>query len=76
MAAFKTCLDSGRYAERGKQGLEEGAEAGVRGTPSFLLGVAAKDGSGTVKATRFIRSAQAYNVFEDAIKALLSSEES
>ena len=71
VAAFETCLESGRYADRGKQSLKEGSEAGVSGTPSFLLGVVASDGSGTVKATKFIRGAQTYNVFEDAINEFL-----
>ena len=75
VTAFESCLTSGRYADRGKQSLKEGSEAGVSGTPSFLLGVAATDGSGMVKATKFIRGAQAYNVFDDAIKELLSPDQ-
>ena len=49
--------------------------AGVSGTPSFLLVLAATDRSGNVQATKFIRGAQPYNVFEDAIKKLLAPDQ-
>ena len=74
MAAFGECLTSDRYAERGKKSVAEGAKAGVTGTPSFLLGLSGPDGS-TVKATKFIRGAQGYAVFEKHIKEMLASLE-
>ena len=60
MAAFDACLEEGRYAELGKQGLVEGSRAGVQGTPSFVLGVTNPDG--TVKGTKFIRGAVSYAI--------------
>jgi protein-disulfide isomerase len=74
LAAFSACLESGQYAERGRKSLADGAKAGVSGTPSFLIGVMQPDG--TVKATKFIRGAQRYPVFDDAIKEVLSASES
>lgn len=72
LASFDACLADGRYAELGTQGLAEGKQAGVRGTPSFVLGLTGADGT-TVKGTKFIRGAVTYGVFEKAINELLAS---
>ena len=37
MEAFNTCLDSGRHAETVQRDLDEGAMAGVSGTPAFFV---------------------------------------
>ena len=73
LAGFQDCLDSGKYAARTKQSLADGAKAGVSGTPSFVLGLTQPDGS-TVKLVKFIRGAQAYQVFQKAIDDLISSQ--
>lgn len=44
-AAFAKCLDSGKYAAAIQKNLGEGAAAGVRGTPSFVIGRTRPDGS-------------------------------
>jgi len=36
-AAFRQCLDEGRFAERVKDDLEEGSRAGITGTPGNIL---------------------------------------
>src|SRR5207237_303558 len=41
---FERCLAGGTYAEDIRRDLAEGQKAGVRGTPSFFLGVAGSDG--------------------------------
>jgi len=71
MLAFQACLDSGKFAVRGQDSLAEGAKAGVSGTPSFLVGVTGPDG--VFKSKRFIRGAQSYKVFEEAIQEVLSA---
>ena len=45
----------------------------MSGTPSFVLGLTQPDGS-TVKLVKFIRGAQAYQVFQKAIDDLISSQ--
>src|SRR5438045_1785846 len=37
-AAFGTCLNSGKYAAAVQKNFGDGAAAGVRGTPSFVIG--------------------------------------
>ncbi len=69
LAAFEECLDSGKYAQRTRDSVTEGARAGVKGTPSFLLGLAEEDGS--VMVVKLIQGAQSYTVFQKAIDELL-----
>ena len=70
--AFETCMASGKYHQRTQESIAEGAEAGVRGTPSFLLGLTSEEG---VEAVKLIRGAQPYSVFLEQIELLLSSPE-
>jgi protein-disulfide isomerase len=73
MSKFRQCLDSGKYANDIKKEIETGQRAGVTGTPSFFLGVTTpKDPN--VKVVKFIRGAQSYNNFKEAIDNALSSE--
>lgn len=63
---FKSCLDSGKYAQRVQQDEAGGQQAGVNGTPgSFLIG---KDGK-----TQFISGAVPYEQIKAAIDAQLQS---
>jgi protein-disulfide isomerase len=73
MSMFKQCLDSGKYANDIKNDIATAQKAGVSGTPSFFLGVTnPKDPN--VKVVKFIRGAQSYNNFKEAIDNALSSE--
>ena len=72
MSRFRECLDSGRQAEEIRQDLADGQKAGVRGTPTFFLGVANEDGS-TIKATRRIRGAVTFGEFKKAIDSMLKT---
>jgi protein-disulfide isomerase len=69
VAAFEACLASGRYAARIERGLTDGAAAGVRGTPSFLVG---KSQSGDIVEGTFIRGAQPVETFRRIIDQILA----
>lgn len=60
---FDECLDSGRYADAVNAQVNEGAQLGVRGTPSFFI-----NGQPLV-------GAQPFAVFQQAIEALSPSQE-
>ncbi len=68
MASFNACLDSGKYVEEIKKDIDDGRKAGVRGTPSFVLG--ATDKSGQVKGL-LVKGAQPLSYFKTEIDRLL-----
>ncbi len=70
-AAFAECLDGGSYTEKVRTDIADGAKAGVRGTPSFFLGQTDPANPGKINATKFIRGAQGYAAFKQAIDELL-----
>ena len=70
---FKSCLADGKYTDRVKADVSLGAKAGVRGTPSFLLGLTGADGSARFRATKALRGAQPYRAFEEAIEELIAA---
>jgi protein-disulfide isomerase len=65
MTLFNDCLDSGKYVQEVQKDLNDGAAAGVGGTPSFLIGK--RDGSRIVP----VSGAQPYSVFKSTIDQLL-----
>lgn len=72
---FQQCLEGNKYAQRVEADLTEGAKAGVRGTPSFFLGLSDPEKPDKLKATQFLRGAQPYQRFQQAIDSLLASED-
>lgn len=70
---FEECLSSGKHEAEIREDMAEGVKAGVRGTPSFLLGLTGPNAS-KVKATRIIRGAQPYSRFKQVIDRLLASQ--
>lgn len=66
-AAFDACLDEAKYAAQIQASLEEGIKAGVRGTPSFFIGKTDPATPGKIKATKFVRGAQPFEVFQKNI---------
>ena len=72
MAAFDRCLDSGRHAAAIRADLADGQRAGVRGTPSFFVGVAEPNGS-KVRVLKFLVGAQPYEQFKSAIDSVLQA---
>lgn len=74
MAAFKNCLDSEKYAEEIRKDMAEGQKAGVRGTPSFLIGYTNPNDGTKIKAVKFVRGAQPYSKFKEEFDSLLKEE--
>ncbi len=71
LAAFQECLDSGKYGKRVNLSMAEGNKLGIRGTPTFAVGLT--ESNGTVKALKIVRGAQSYTVFQKIIDGLLAS---
>ena len=71
VAAFRSCLASQAQAEAVRAGIAAGRDAGITGTPTFLIGVTGPDGS--LVATKQITGAQPYAVFREAIDDLLAN---
>lgn len=63
-------MDSGKYVNEIRKDMLEGQKAGVRGTPTFFIGVS--EGEGTkIKVAKVIRGAKPYIEFKQAIDSLL-----
>jgi predicted DsbA family dithiol-disulfide isomerase len=60
--ALRLCLDSGQSEELVRADQREGQEAGVQGTPSFLIN------------GQLLAGAYPYEVFEEIIEAALAGE--
>ena len=73
-SGFETCLTSGKYTEQVKNDVQFGAKAGVRGTPSFVLGLTDPSNGKKFTATEFLRGAQPYAAFQKAIESLLAGD--
>ena len=69
-AAFEDCLVSGRHAARVERGLADGAAAGVRGTPGFVIGRTKADD--IVEGTS-VRGAQPLETFRRIIDQMLAA---
>ncbi len=69
---FQRCLDSGKYAQKIKQEMEEGRKAGVTGTPAFVIGLTVPNDP-KVKVIKKIVGAQPYARFKEAIDSALSA---
>jgi protein-disulfide isomerase len=67
---FEQCLASGRHEATVKKAVEEGQRVGVRGTPTFFVGVSGP--GGTVQATRMLRGAQPYERFKELMDTALA----
>ncbi len=72
MTTFGECLKGGKHTAEIRKDMAEGAKAGIRGTPSFLIGYTEADGK--LKALQIIRGAQPYSRFKQTIESLLTQE--
>jgi protein-disulfide isomerase len=68
MRDFEFCWNNGKYAERVKNDIRDGAELGIQGTPTFILGaydpetqtVSGEMFSGAVSEEKFVRVIEKY----------------
>jgi len=68
---FQECVNSGKYANDIRKDMSEGQRVGVRGTPTFLIGVS--EGQDTkIRALKVIRGSRSYIEFKQAIDSLLA----
>lgn len=72
-ARFEKCVAQGTYATKIRSGLSAGEQAGVRGTPTFFVGLT-QPNTPNVKAVRRIVGAQPYAAFKTAIDELLAAQ--
>jgi protein-disulfide isomerase len=72
LASFSECLDGGKYAQQVQNDLQDGTKAGVRGTPTFFLGLTDPEDQTKIRATSVLRGAQPYSAFKQAIDELIA----
>ena len=72
-ARFEKCLAQGAQATKVRSAMSAGEQVGVRGTPTFFVGLT-EPNSPNVKAVRRIVGAQPYGAFKAAIDELLSAQ--
>ena len=70
---FQECMDSGKYVDNIRKDLMDGQKAGVRGTPTFFIGISEGDDS-KIKVVKVIRGAQPYPIFKEALESILASQ--
>lgn len=72
MGAFEACLEEGTHADVIRRALDLGRQVGIRGTPSFLIGLSSPDEPLVLMPTYAIRGAQSLDVFAKVIDELLA----
>jgi len=70
---FEGCIDSGKYQADIQKDIDDGAAAGIRGTPSFFIG---KSGTGDSITGTIVRGTQPLANFQKNIDQLLSDHAS
>ncbi len=70
---FEECMNSGKYANEIRKDLSEGQRVGVRGTPTFCIGVSDQEPS-QVHVLKVIRGARPYIEFKQAFESLLTPQ--
>jgi protein-disulfide isomerase len=69
---FEKCFGADQTAAAVRKELAAGERAGVEGTPTFMLGVTTAESK--LKVQKVLTGAQTYQVFSDAIDALLARQ--
>lgn len=70
---FDRCLIPGKQASKIHKDIAEGLKAGIKGTPTFFLGLTDPNDT-KIKALKVITGAQSYATFKEAIESLLSTQ--
>ena len=65
------CVENGKYAQKVRDGLSQGKRVGVRGTPSFFLGLTDKT-QPTIRVRKTLTGAHPYPAFQSLIEDLLA----
>ncbi len=74
LTKFQQCLDSGKYDGEIRKKMAEGTSLGVRGTPSFFLGLTSPNDP-KVKVLKVFRGAMPYAQFKEVIDSLLAPQQ-
>ncbi|MSO71735.1 MAG: DsbA family protein [Alphaproteobacteria bacterium] len=69
---FEGCMVANRFADQVRADFEAGTKVGVRGTPSFFIGLADPKDPSKMRATELISGAQPFEAFQRAIDELLA----
>jgi protein-disulfide isomerase len=73
---FKQCMDGDKYAAEIRQDMTDAANAGISGTPNFVVGLV--DGKDTrapnIKVLHVITGARPYTVFKAALDSALAAQ--
>jgi protein-disulfide isomerase len=71
-ASFQQCLQSGKYDAAIRKMISQGEKAGVRATPTLMVGIADPN-STTVRVTRVVVGLQPPSVLKEAINSALAA---
>lgn len=74
VAAFETCLASGKFDDKINKGKAEAQSAGIGSTPNFLVGYT-QEGSTKFKASELIKGAYPVANFEQAVNKLIEMKQ-
>ncbi len=69
MSKYNSCMSSGKYTDEYEKDLEDGQNAGISGTPGFVVGVLDENGNVTGEV---IAGAYGYETFKSTIEKMLA----
>ncbi len=70
-AKFQECMNSAKYANEIRKDISEAQRVGVRGTPTFLLGISEQEPF-KVHVLKIMRGARPYSEFKQTIEDLVT----
>lgn len=72
-ARFQQCLQSGKYDALIRKMMAQGEKAGVRGTPTVMVGTV-EPNSTSVKVVKIVVGIQPFGAFKEAIDSVLAGQ--